>query len=314
MARMMAPLRKIIERTTDFDHLECGHKVEKARNQFFEVVERKGNARCRECPKYDSEAARRERHRIREKARRKRDAELGLSIPDPIGAEGWTGNQWERQPGENDREWSAFLAYRDMEPGSRGLWKAEIEWRKKVPSGRRDSTQDKAIATLQRTHAASGTYLKYKTMWRWAERIEAFDRHLDLKRIEARKRRLVAAEERHADQAEAVGRALAMPAETLMEKLANGDVNELENLSQKELLQLVQYGAQSLIKAQQGERLALGSVENAAQPVQTRKITQRADLLRQILADPEKIGMLERVSVEVSEQVEALPPEEVTAE
>lgn len=80
---------------------------------------------------------------------------------------------WERQPSEGDKPWNAFVLYRDA------LLEGGI--------GRR-SQRAVCLALFPNrdpTTARTRDIGLWSVKWRWRERVEAFDRHLDAEKQEA---------------------------------------------------------------------------------------------------------------------------------
>ena len=70
-------------------------------------------------------------------------------------------NLWDRQQGESDKNFSAFVLYRDLEPSKRSIPAAA----KMDPAGR-----------------AAATFNIYSEKWNWVERVSAWDDHQDHER------------------------------------------------------------------------------------------------------------------------------------
>lgn len=83
-----------------------------------------------------------------------------LPAPAPSAVESFI-DEWERQPGEPRRAFSAFVLFRDM-GDERGVVKVRT---------------DAGFA------ATPKTLMNWATTWRWVERADAFDRMLDRKRV-----------------------------------------------------------------------------------------------------------------------------------
>jgi hypothetical protein len=142
---------------------------------------------------------------------------------------------WEQQPGESARAFGAFCAYRDLGP--------------------RRSLRAAAAAFYGRASTARERQLdKWSHAFRWVERANAWDRHLDAeaRRIQEEVRREMA--ERHVKEA----RALQAKA-----------VERLRSLRPEELgpADLLRY----LVEAAKLERLALGEPDS----VQRQELTGR---------------------------------------
>lgn len=80
---------------------------------------------------------------------------------------------WERQPGEGNKSWVSFCAYRDMPPGERSM-AAAFRIYVERPTARQ----------------ANDNWWALRKQWHWAERVVAYDRHMDdlyRKELEARR-------------------------------------------------------------------------------------------------------------------------------
>ena len=139
---------------------------------------------------------------------------------------------WERQPREGDKAWGAFVAYRDMPLNERSLRRLVTEYYNVAPGTKRWRNKFRAVSYLSRK-------------WRWRERVEAYDRHLDQIAQEARRRAIEEMNERHIR----IARAMVMKA---AERLRDMDPAEL---SPTETRQFFDYGVRL-------ERLALGEPES----------------------------------------------------
>lgn len=208
------------------------------------------------------------------------------------------GDVWERLPGETQKAWLAFKLYRDLPSETRTIADAEEQYRAKL--GKPVKVRDRS--------GGSGQFWKWKKQYRWEERITAYDNFMDAVRVKRVKNRILRSAERHADEMAAASEVLAHPInkykQRLAEVVAGMREDTLDKLTDEELLKLGRHTAAILADIQKAERDALGVQIGEDRP--TVNVTARAEALRKVMANPELIGVMEKVSFElqVNEQVE----------
>lgn len=146
---------------------------------------------------------------------------------------------WERLPSEPLKAFKAFQTYRDM-------------------GYRRDKTVVAARLGLPYEKIA-----RLATKWKWEERINAWEKHIDKVRIEAIKEEIKLMAQRHIQQALIFQRALVLPAEALLnrirpEKDPRGENRNFEMLTFDKLFNIVVDAAQTFGKSVDIERKARG--------------------------------------------------------
>lgn len=146
---------------------------------------------------------------------------------------------WEKLPHEPLRSFKAFQVYRDM-----GFRRSKPE-------------------VAKRMNISLNQVQKYAKKWRWEERVEAWERHLDRVRTETIKEEVKEMTARHIQNALLFQRASLLPVEALLnrirpEKDPRGENQNFEMLSFDKLYDLVIDAVQTFSKAVDIERKARG--------------------------------------------------------
>lgn len=202
----------------------------------------------------------------------------------------YVGNPWDRQPNETKKAYSAFLLYRDMEPDERTIAGAERIYRKE--HGLAIESKSKLLYNFSSKH-------------RWEERAEAWDNYLAAKKAAALKRRAIKAAEKHADLAADALMVASAPAQKLAQRMREQLENDpdgkdfLDKLTDEDLMRLHKVFGDSMPGFAKMEKDALsGAVDSTPAP---QKLNAKAQKLRAIMGNKEVMGLLEQVTVEVSE-------------
>lgn len=201
------------------------------------------------------------------------------------------GNPWDKQTvlRETDKAFAAFCVYRDMEPHERTYIAAETLFRQSI--GERAPDVE-----------ATGGFRAWAKKYRWKERVDAFDTYTERKRLAIQERRKARAMERHADQAAEIQEALMAPLkkyrERLLEILDGKRKDELDELTDVELIALGKATAGVVMNAAKEEREALGGhseVTASSMKLQSRKV-----VLQKILGNPDLIAMMEQTNLDAA--------------
>lgn len=139
---------------------------------------------------------------------------------------------WERQTGEPDAAYGAFLVWRDSQPSAR--------------------TQGRVA---EATGATAGKVKAWRENFLWDRRVQAFDRWQDTVRLEARNKAQEELQKRHAALAKNHLQALAAPMGELARRIQAGTFS-LENVPPAKLLQMVARSADVMDRLVSVERLA----------------------------------------------------------
>ncbi|MGE3404356.1 MAG: hypothetical protein AB7K63_17325 [Vicinamibacterales bacterium] len=143
---------------------------------------------------------------------------------------------WERQPGESEKAYAAFLAYRNLESGKRSIVKA-------------------AKAVGKSYHLLC----RWSAQWSWLQRVGDYDRDLERQAHALVAKEIVDYRKRAAQQARNKAQILALP-DTAIAQLLNKDREALASLSVGELLSLAIKAGQALPNILKAEALALGDI------------------------------------------------------
>lgn len=141
---------------------------------------------------------------------------------------------FERQPGETDQAWEAFVMYRD---------------------GGSDRSLTKVAQTVGKERTLMGTW---SSRWSWVKRSQAWDKHLDDVRRKSMEKAAATMAERHANQAMLVQNVLQRPLAALAKHL-QGDPKALDKMTAKELFALVRDTSGPWKTAIDVERLSRGA-------------------------------------------------------
>jgi hypothetical protein len=194
----------------------------------------------------------------------------------------YEGDPWTKQPGESPRAFECFCIFRDLE--NRTQKEAERIYRERYGLSEKSTFAN-----------------KWATKHRWIERVEAYDAFMDAKRITAMRRQKVRSAEKHAQQAAEIADTLMMPMNKLRARIkASGDdFDFIDAMDDESLMKLARSFALDVPQIHRAEREALGSVtENPV--VNTKIIAERGALLKRVLADPNLIGVMERLTIETT--------------
>ncbi len=141
---------------------------------------------------------------------------------------------WECQANESTRIYSAFLEYRDMGPD-------------------RTLTKMAMMTGHKRTKLQAMNH-----RYRWFERAEAWDKHLQKKADEAKIKAIEKMNARHTDHSEKTETTLMIPVQALIKKFNKLNTEELDNMNTEKLLNLVFQSADRIPKIMDSERKARG--------------------------------------------------------
>ncbi len=178
---------------------------------------------------------------------------------------------WDRQPGEGDEAWEAFVLYRDM-----GARRSQESVGGKLGKSRQ---------LMSRWSAEHG----------WVARAGAWDREQDRVRREAHLEEIAEMSRRHATEARALQTAILRPAHELLRRL---QANELDLTSVKvsALIEMALAAARAYPGAAGMERLARGvPTEITSTRIDVGAdlgLEERLELAREIAADPKKRAAL----------------------
>ena len=178
------------------------------------------------------------------------------NVPGPRGREAYKPPKatlpWERQPGEPVRSYRAFARYRDLDPDGRGLGMVATEM-----------------------HLDYDTVWRWRTKWRWVERVNAWDQEVDRRVSQAALKSIEKMNERH------VGIAQMMQTKAI-ERLRRHDAQSLSN---RDLERWVD-------RSVRVERLARGLNDNAAPQINVAVSQQQG----QIAAAKAEAGIVGSIS------------------
>jgi hypothetical protein len=87
---------------------------------------------------------------------------------------------YERQPSETRQAYAAFSLYRDLPPNARSVERA-YDLHRASPGTAQNPGRSPVLAsdTRARTRRAPGTWSNWCVNWRWVDRAQEWDRHLD---------------------------------------------------------------------------------------------------------------------------------------
>lgn len=184
---------------------------------------------------------------------------------------------WGRQPGESPQAYQAFERYREQDPTARSIQRAIGTY----PSG-----------TTKRSD--------WTKRWRWRERIEAYDRHMEDLAIRAQEKAIIDMRQRHA--------ALAFAGlEKVMQRL-NGDDDagvtaiNASLLSPQDLARLTEVMSKLEILARGAET---ERIDNTNQPVEIRLSFNATPHIRDV---SQAFTLSEDDVVEEADELPELPP------
>lgn len=168
-------------------------------------------------------------------AKDKRDPEAALKFDDdgvPIGIAAW-----DMQQGETPKAYAAFVAYRDLGPGARSMQKAAD-----------------AIGK------SWGTVRDWHDRWAWRSRAIAYDAMLEQEKRQAVSKAIQEMGERHATQGMALARAIMVPNQALLQRLAENpdEWRTLKNVDAAKIIELAIKAAAIWPNVMKAERLARG--------------------------------------------------------
>lgn len=212
----------------------------------------------------------------------------------------FTGSPWSRQPNETDKSYLAFTCYRDL-GYERSLAKAEVRYRAKL------DINPKPLSDLPTPQIE-----QWSSKFLWVERVAAYDDWLDAQELAAHRRARVRSATRHAEQAAKVSEALMRPVNLYLERLnkigAGLRPDELDDLSDEDLLRLGRYTAGLLVDMQRAEASAYRSTDDTQPKSEAVKV--RGEVLRRVLSSGGGLsGMLEQVAFELVESPASAIPE-----
>jgi len=154
---------------------------------------------------------------------------------------------WERQPGESDMAWEAFVVFRDLDPGKR-----TIKHTYELVSGH---TLERASTPHGDRVVPSMNFGRYCNQFHWRERAFAYDRYMDDKYRKELEASRVKARVETADLGRTMRRkaaeALAELKTILYTRGPNGEITLKSALTSNQIVKLAEVGVRL-------ERLALG--------------------------------------------------------
>lgn len=202
----------------------------------------------------------------------------------------YEGDPWAKQSTEPNKAFAAFECYLSLEPEERTLTKANDLYR-----------QRNGMVSQQGVGSAG----RWSKIHRWEERAEAYDAYVAARQRARLERRKLKAAERHADQLEDALEVFSAPssklAARLREQAARDGVDFIDNLDDEDLMKLARVFAGDLPGLQKAQREALGSGGGvSAEPA---KIRAKGEKLRRLIANPQMLQLIERVTLEVEEPI-----------
>lgn len=177
---------------------------------------------------------------------------------------------WDRQPGETDPAWTAFVDYRDAGAGQR--------------------SQHKTARSLS---CSRQTLAGWSTRHEWRKRVEAWDREQDRAKRRATIETVEKVAKRQATSLDAAAAALVMPIQAYLQRIQMkrqqvGDGELWSDYTDKQLAAEAQTAARLIPQLIQAERLVHGlSTSGAGQIVADEGSDERA-----------RVGSLARVELE----------------
>jgi len=152
---------------------------------------------------------------------------------------------WARQVGETQKQYAAFVVYRDLGLGARSI-----------------PATAKALGLSQR----SGQVGAWSSRNHWRERVTAWDAELERRKQTAITKEIQEMAQRHVAAAQNYIAALMAPADEMARRLKDPEFHDLEDLPTPQLLMLAARCARVLPNRMQVERLARGEPSIRAQP------------------------------------------------
>lgn len=141
---------------------------------------------------------------------------------------------WERQPGEHEKAFAAFAAYRD-------------------------AAQDRSVRATARDLKVWPTQLqRWVVQWRWYDRVAEYDRHMDRVRVREARKVLVEMTTRHSTLAMSALGVLSRPINELIERINSKKIN-LATIPDAALLRMVRDAAAAIKDLVEVERVARGA-------------------------------------------------------
>lgn len=184
---------------------------------------------------------------------------------------------WERQRGEGPKPFRLFAGFRDMRDRSLRKYAAD----RNIP-----------IANLWR----------FSVKHNWIARAQAYDDHIDREAWRLRKTEILAAQERAAQQARAIGQMLMLPSIVISRRIAaaGGTAEALQELTTYQLMKLAIASARALPNVLKAEALALGDVtareEHVGPDGGPIRFEERSDLSKLSLSELDTLeGLLMKV-------------------
>lgn len=159
--------------------------------------------------------------------------------PVPLSTDYHERKPWERLETEGPEAYRAFCIYRDLEADERVIVNAY-----RIYAGR------KAIKQI------SGYFQKWSYKFRWRERVQLYDDHLDSIRRKAKEREIEKAAARHVKQCSNFGLLLNKVEKALLARMETNPT--LRGVATKDLIAQAIRGASIVPKLQEAEMTALG--------------------------------------------------------
>lgn len=211
------------------------------------------------------------------------------------------GRPWEQQVkwGEGTQAFQAFQFFRDQ-----GMDRTVKEASRLYRVARGLQLYDGSVPG--RKPRQDPMVYKWSAQFRWMDRAAAFDAFMDAKELETIRRRRLSIARKQADDAAALQEAMVHPIKKYQERLAKmlstGSPDELDQLSDEELLRLAKDVAKSLVDAQKAERDALMVNDHQDGAGDLGQTAIRGTILRKLLATPQAIGMAEEINFAVTNE------------
>lgn len=190
---------------------------------------------------------------------------------------------WERQPGEPVQAFHAFRHYRDL-GDLRTIDKAALTHRTLCKTKQADG----GVGAETRKRAPQ-IWWKWSTLYRWVDRVAAYDAHVDKEARAAAEAKILKRREQQAEQLAIVRSALMAPAIAVAELFKDPTfLANIRKMSEEDLLVLLTRASAALPAIINTERLVMGE---ATQRIETdgRADGNLADTLR---TDPEAARLL----------------------
>lgn len=177
---------------------------------------------------------------------------------------------FDRQPGEPDKAWQAFVFYRNMEL-KRSLAGAARLYQKEQGGVGGKSLENR--------------FGEWSGKWHWRKRVEEWDRVLDKRLREQRIYAMKNMQERHLKISQSLQALGGMGLQALQKRLKKAEDDGEETVSTKDLIALLETGMKA-------ERLNLGEPDSIAENRHVIDVEKERRTLQELLKNPELVDAI----------------------